>query len=150
MKSEVFNQKRMDRCSKIKAAIMENWRRTNSFTYTVRTTCPVEGMTLDALRKQYFVVGVGDDLVEIPFVDMLVVFSMIEQECEALRKMRPPFPKTFRVKYRIDTAFSDERAARLLASIRIESPFDGGKTMRIVADRPPDECSDDDRRTEPS
>lgn len=136
-KSETFNQVRMDRCTKIQRSIMENWQRTNAFTYIVRATESLDGSELDALRKQYFTVGVNNELQDIPFHDMLVVFSMIEQECAALEKHKQETkdsPQTeFTIKYQISTDFPDEEAVRLLSGIRIEMPHDGGKFMRMRA-----------------
>jgi len=66
---EIFNQKRMERCQTIYSEIMENWQKTNFFTYTVKATDSVQGIMLDELRKRYFAVGLGDNLVEIPFAD---------------------------------------------------------------------------------
>ena len=78
--SETFSKARMNRCAEIQHAIMINWRKTNSFSYVVRATESVTGIDLAELRKHYFTVGVGDYLYDIPFHDMLVVFSMIKQE----------------------------------------------------------------------
>ncbi len=63
---------------------MDAWRINNSFQYIVRATESVDGLALADLRKHYFAVGIGNHLTEIPFHDMLVVFSMIEQEVAAL------------------------------------------------------------------
>lgn len=135
---EVFNQKRMDRCAKIQRAIMINWQKNNKFDYTVRATQAVSGMLLEDFRKQYFIVGVGNDLTELPFTDMLVIFSMIEQETNALKQRKPiKGEKEFKVKFQISTFFSDEEAARLLSSIRIETPFDKMPYMRIRQVREP-------------
>ena len=136
-KSEIFSESRMDRCSQIQRSIIDSWQRTNSFSYIVRATESLEGMDLDDLRKQYFSVGVEDQLQDIPFHDMLVVFSMIEQELAALEEYRQqsggkPEPH-FRIEYQISTDFPDEEAVRFLSGIRIETPFDRGKLLRIQA-----------------
>lgn len=135
--SESFSQQRMDRCTEIQRAIMTNWQKTNTFTYVVRATESVSGIELAELRKHYFTVGVGDDVCDIPFHDMLVVFSMIEQECAALneRKNNPEAKSEteFTIRYQISTDFPDEEAARLLSGIQIETPFDDGNFLRIQA-----------------
>jgi hypothetical protein len=145
--SEIFNQSRMDRCAKIQRAIMEDWRKTNSFNYTVRATQSVYGISLDELRTHYFSVGVGDDLTELPFTDMLVVFSMIEQECAALTN-RPNKPETdFTIRYMVTTDWPDEEAVRLRSRMRIETPFDTGKCLRIEATPQPPLGSEDGPQT---
>ena len=48
----------------------------------------IHGMAFDDLRRQYFSVGVGDDLSDIPFHDMLLVFSMLEQQLVAFKKFK--------------------------------------------------------------
>ena len=69
---------------------------------------------------------------------MLVVFSMIEQQCVAVeRRKNDPNAKTerdFTIQYEISTGFSDEEAVRLLSGIRIETPFDQGQFLRIQAE----------------
>ena len=86
--TEVFSQDRMNRCAEIQRAIMTNWLETNSFDYVVRATERVSGIDLSELRKHYFSVGIGNDVRDIPFHDMLVVFSTIEHECAALEKRK--------------------------------------------------------------
>jgi len=135
--SEVFNQKRMDRCAVIQQSIMTNWQRTNSFTYTCRATDSVHGLSLGELRTRYFAVGVEDEVTEIPFHDMLVVFSMIDQECKALKNRVDKTATDFQIHYEITTHFPDPEAARLLSEIRIETPFDPGKVLRMQALRKP-------------
>src|SRR5581483_11270938 len=126
MTGETFNQKRMDRCLRIATAITENWRKTNSFTYTVRATQAVHGLSLDDLRTHYFAVVVGGDLTDLPFVDLLVVFSIIEQEAAALRTRTDKTAKNFKLSFQITTDWPDEEAVRLLSRIRIETPHDPG------------------------
>jgi hypothetical protein len=131
--AEVFNQKRMDRCAKIQRAIMDNWSKTNSFYYIVRVTESVEGCTIEDLRKKYFAVGISEnDLQEIPFTDLLVIFSMIIQENAQLEKRKGKKEKKFKISYQITTEFSDEIAAQLLSDIKIQTPFDDGKYLKIT------------------
>jgi hypothetical protein len=53
---------------------MSAWQKSSAFQYVARATQPIEGMPVEDLRKQYFLVGIGDQLSEIPFIDMLVVY----------------------------------------------------------------------------
>lgn len=149
--SETFNQRRMERCLKIANAIVDNWQRTNSFTYTVRATQPIEGVGLDELRTHYFAVGVGDNLTELPFTDLLVVFSMIEQQTAALRdalKKRPnKSKKDFRIRYKVTTDWPDEEAIRLLSQIQIQMPDGTGRLLRFEEKRHPPPDSEDDPQT---
>ena len=84
---EIFNQSRMERCAAIQRAILENWQKTTGLPYTVRATDKVAGLSLPELRLQYFAVGAGEDLTEIPFHDMLVVFVLLEQTTAAMRRL---------------------------------------------------------------
>jgi hypothetical protein len=144
---EIFNQARMDRCMKIATAIMQNWALTNSFNYTVRATAPVDGLTLTELRKHYFAVGVKNDLADLPFIDLLVVFSAIEQQSAKLKERKNTGEPEFKIHIRLTTDWSDEDAARLLSQMRIETPFDKEKYLRIVAVREPRSDQADDPRT---
>lgn len=134
---EVFNQARINRCFEIERNIMSAWQKSNSFQYVVRATQPVEGMFINELRTQYFQVGVGDQVSEIPFIDMLVVFSIIEQETAALSSRPKSSASKFRVQYQIKTEFSDIEAVRLLTGMQIETPFDKGKHLRLQEVRTP-------------
>jgi hypothetical protein len=133
-KSEIFNEKRMNRCGKIMQQITNNWVRTKRFTFVVRATDSIHGITLDELRTRYFSVGIGDELTDIPFHDMLVVFSMLEQQGEALKNRKNKSAKAFSVQFKISTEFPDEEAVRLLSKLRIETPFDDGPYMRIQSE----------------
>lgn len=137
--AEIFNQERMVRCTKIASAIIDNARRTNSFEYKVRATEVTDGLTFDELRKQYFSVGIGDDLTDVPFTDLLVIFSLVSQDWKAGKGAG---------QLSVSTEYSDEEAYQLLSQIRIETPFDKDKVLRIVAeDVPPEE--DDGQQTPP-
>ena len=132
--AEIFNQKRMDRCGKIQRSIMVNWQNTNQFFYIVRATESLEGCSFDELRKKYFAVGVSDDdLQELPLIDVLVIFSMIIQECAELEKRKGKDEKDFTIKYKIKTEYSDDETAQILSQMRIETPFDEGNYLRISA-----------------
>ena len=148
-KSEIFNQKRLDRCAKIQSTIMLNWRKTKSLTYTIRASQSVDGISLDELRTHYFTVGVGDDLTDVPFTDMLVIYSMIEKARDALRNRSNKSEKEFTIRYDITTKYSDEEAIRLLSQIHFETPFDKGKGKRLqfVAKRQPPPASEDGPQT---
>ncbi len=130
MDSERFNEKRFQGCMDIRTAIMKNFETTNSFSYTVRATDSVHGISLDELRKRYFAVGVNDNLTEIPFIDLLVVFSMIEQELEAIRE-REKSSGPSKIKYQVSTQWPDEEAVQILSNVVIETPFDEVNNLRI-------------------
>ncbi|MEK6234241.1 MAG: hypothetical protein N2C14_05990 [Planctomycetales bacterium] len=134
-RQEIFSQSRMYRCARITRLIMDAWRTTKSFQYLVEATESLEGLTLDELRKQNFNVRIQDDLTEIPFTDFLVVFSMIAQENQARKIAAKELTKhgenTIRVEYQITTDFPDEEVLKMLAEIRIETPLDSGKYLRI-------------------
>jgi hypothetical protein len=116
--TEGFDQKRLERCIEIHKAIWENWQKTRHLAYTVRATQRLKGLSLDELQKQPFVVGVGEKLEEIPFFDMLMVLSMIEQTGNALDR------KSGELNMSYPRSFTDAEAARLLLAFPIETPLD--------------------------
>lgn len=128
--AEIFNQSRMERCAAIHRAILENWQKSDSSPYTVRATEPLAGLALPEIRLQYFAVGAGDDVTEIPFHDMLVVFVMIEQTTAAMRKLAPN-TSAGTIQFKIWTVFPDTEALRLLSKIRIETPFDPQPFLKL-------------------
>lgn len=130
---EVFSQLRMNRCVEIYRAIMDRWQQANSLEYVIRATEPVSGITLDDLRKQHFMIGVGSDLSKVMLADVLVVISLIEQEHAALKARKGSMPERFTETYHISTEFSDEEVIRLLSQVEIETPFDQGKGLRFEA-----------------
>ena len=125
---EIFSQWRMERCARIQRAILDNWQKSASSPsvispYTVRATDRLAGLSLSELRLQYFAVGAGDELTDLPFHDMLVVFVMLEQTTAAMRRLdRNTSDGT--IEFRFDTVFPDQEVLRLLSKIRIETPFD--------------------------
>lgn len=128
--SEIFNQLRMERCAALQRAILENWQKTTASPYTVRATAAVAGLPLAELRLQYFAVGAGEELIEIPFHDMLVVFVMIEQTTAAMRRLDKS-TTAGTIQFKISTVFPDDEALRLLARIRVETPFDDEPFLRL-------------------
>jgi hypothetical protein len=138
MANEIPKQARMDLCMVVERAIMDGWRKSGTLNYTARATAPIDGLTLDQLRNQHFVVGVGDDLVEVPLIDLLTIFSILEKEIAALKEARNLPQGEYRVNFEVAPDFSDEEATLLLAGIRIETPFDKGKFLRVaVGPTPP-------------
>jgi hypothetical protein len=130
---EEFNQARMNRCSRIHQLILENWQRTKVLDYVIRAREPLAELPLPELRLQYFSVGVGDDLTDIPFTDLLVVFSMIAQTAALMRAKAARKETEGRFQFSITTEFSDADAVRLLSQMKIETPFDTLKLLKIEA-----------------
>lgn len=130
---EIFSLSRMERCVRIQTAIMENWvRSTSALPYTVRATDSVAGIALSELRLRYFAVGAGEDLVEIPFHDLLVVFTLIERTV-AVMKQIPTNVTEATVDFKFSTVFPDHVALRLLSKMRIETPFDPEPYLAVPA-----------------
>ena len=127
--AESFNQSRMNRCIRIQQSILENWQRTTVFEYIVRATESIEGLSLPDLRLQYFTVGVGDDLTDLPFTDTLVVFSMISQAIAALKAKVAANEKEGQIRFSITTDFPDDVATQMLSQMKIETPFDNSKFL---------------------
>ncbi|WP_373653629.1 MULTISPECIES: hypothetical protein [unclassified Schlesneria] len=121
---ESFSQSRMNRCIRIQQEILSNWQETTVLDCTIRATEPIAGLPLSELRHQYFAVGFGTNLTDLPFTDMLVVYSMIVQAVAALRAKVASNEKAGRIQFRITTDFPDPDAALMLSQMKIETPFD--------------------------
>jgi hypothetical protein len=128
---ERLSELRLRRCCEIDSQIMNNWRKTGSLAFTVKATDSIEGISLDELRTRYFAVGVGNRLTEIPFHDMLIVFSLLAEAVKAVQAMKTPTPPESRIVLRIHGDFPDEEALQLLTGITIETPFDRGQVMTV-------------------
>jgi len=116
--SEIFNKRRMDRCLDVALRIIDNWRKTNSYSYRVVSREPIEGKTLDELKKLYFAVGVAGHLTDIPFLDMLIVFDFIAKETAARLEHRGE--TEFKTSVQLKTEFSEGEAFALLKQITIQ------------------------------
>jgi hypothetical protein len=140
MASEVFSQARMNRCMKIYRLIADNWRVKNRFEYVVKATEAVHKLSLNELRTKYFEVGIEGETQQVPLIDVLVIFSMIEQESIAMRELEESGkkPSKFSVNLEVTTDWPDDAAVRLLSQLSISTPFDPGEFLRIVAKKKPD------------
>src|SRR4051794_24100631 len=76
MLTELFNQKRMDKCAETFRQILNHWL-AHSFECRIVADEPLEGKTLDELGKMYLSVGVGENLTELPLLDTLIVIQML-------------------------------------------------------------------------
>lgn len=144
--AETFNQNRMNRCAGIAKQIINKTIKAQEVRYVARATQKVGGMTLDELRMQYF--GVGPDrnnLVDVPFIDMLVIFSIVMQQLEDHSKSRGK--KEFTSSMQVTTDWPDEAAARLLSQIVIQTPFDEGKVLRVEEVSQDEAAEEDDPQT---
>lgn len=126
---------------------MDNWRQTKKFAYIVRVTESIDGESLAELRKKYFTVGIAGRTEDIPFLDLLVVFSLIEQEYAVLRDPRYQSKKNFKVNYQVITDWPDEQAVRLLSGIQIQT-HEQDRFLRIVATGKPTVDTPDDPQPE--
>jgi hypothetical protein len=130
---EEFSQARMNRCGRIHQLILENWQTTKVLDYVVRAREPIAGLSLAELRLQYFSVGVGNDLTDLPLTDLLVVFSMIAQTAAMMRAKVAKNEREGQFRFSITTEFSDADAVTLLSQMKIETPFDVEKFLKIDA-----------------
>ena len=113
---DIFDQKRLDRCIAIHQAICKNWQETRYLDYTIRATERLTGLSHEELQKQKFAVGVGENLEVIPFFDLLMVLSMIEQTGKALDSKQGVLNMNY------PRSFTDAEAARLILGFKIEAP----------------------------
>src|SRR5579872_2340292 len=114
--TEIFNQARMDRCTQVFGKIEEHWMK-KGFACRVVADGDVNGKSLEDLDKMYFQVGVGDDLTSLPFLDMLVVFSMIADVANKHSPMKDNKDGTHTRQMKIKTAFTESEAFAYLRDI---------------------------------
>lgn len=140
MASEVFSQARMNRCMKIYRLIADNWLKKTRCEYVLKATEPVHNLSLDELRTKYFEVGIEGDTQQVPLIDVLVTFSMLEQEAIARRELKESGkkPSKFSVNMEVTTDWPDDAAVRLLSQLSISTPFDPGEFLHIVEKKKPD------------
>ena len=67
----------MEKCLTVFQTLVNHCIKANRFECRVAADESPEGKTLDQIAKMYFSVRVKHDLVELPFMDMLVVFKML-------------------------------------------------------------------------
>lgn len=131
--SDLDLPQRMQRCADIAQRLIFNWQRTNRFEYTVRATDAVHGIDIGELRKRRFSLAAGtEDYGVLPVDDVLVIFSLIERQVQALQQFQGNLPSSFRSSIQVGSDFSDDQAARVLAQLRIETPHDPGKHLKIA------------------
>lgn len=140
---ETFNPEIAHRCVTIAMEIFNNWRKTSKLDYIARATAPIHGIQLTDLKSHYFTVGVGEKTTDVPFVDMLAIFTFIAEQNEALRKkMTEPSAKHgkgFKPTIQVTSVFSDDDAVALLSTMRIETPHDPHPVLRVsYGERPSD------------
>ncbi len=110
---EIFSEARAQRCIHVFTQIFNHWRTTQSFEPRVIADESPEGKTLDQLRTMYFAVGVGEQLTDLPFLDMLIVFDLIKQ-AETKRQIDDTQPTDFR----ISTEWTKTKAFGMLSDIQ--------------------------------
>ena len=126
--SEVFNHKRMERSIGIAKLIVNNCMKEKTYgAYAIYATESVANDSFDELRKRYFSIGIPWDMTEIPFMDLLVVLSIVDQ----LFTQNKAGIVAVDAKLERISHFSVEEAVRLLSSFNIETPFDDGTYLRF-------------------
>jgi len=119
MISEVYNERRMRKCGAIQQKVMENWRKSNRFEFVVRATEPILGKSIDELRQMYFSVGVRDDVTDVPFIDVLTIFTMIVQLVSQIKEKRGQ--RLFTATLKIKTAFTHDEAFAILKQLQVST-----------------------------
>jgi hypothetical protein len=71
---------RLQTCSTVFRQIRDAADETGEMRFRVVTERPVEGRSFDQLRMQRFRIGVGNDLTELPLLDMLFVYEMVQHD----------------------------------------------------------------------
>ncbi len=90
--------------------------------------------------------------------DFILTYSAPDGEenplCEAKAKARRKSkskpkkrPASINVRYEVSTEFPDEEVVRILAGLRIDTPHDPGKTLRIEVERRLIDDLEDDQQT---
>ncbi len=151
---ELFNQARMERCFDIALAIFKNWMESGRFDYTVRPDKNLDGMAIDQLRTEYFTVGVGDNLTDVPFTDLLIIFFVIEAQLKGMETGEMNFATNesgetnFKLDLQVTTDWPDEEAMKMISHILIQYPGEAlGKTRQFLASdsRHPEQGDDQQR-----
>jgi hypothetical protein len=142
MSNDIMSPERLQRCGEIAQKVIFNWQRTNSLTYVLRATDAVHGLALAELRARRFLLGLTEqDLVELPLNDVLMVFALVEGQVQAFRQFQGRLPPSFQTSVPAGAAMSEEQAARILAQLRVETPHDEGKFLRVAIGPPPGPAS---------
>jgi hypothetical protein len=114
--TEVFSQARMEKCLGVYQLIVNNWIKKNQFQCKVVADESLEGKSLEELGKVYFDVGVGGQLTSFPFIDTLVVFSLLRDKHRLLASGQVP-KHGENEQLKVKTAFSEDEAFELLNEI---------------------------------
>lgn len=131
---EIFNQQRMDRCMEIARLIVDSFQQTNTIDYIVRTNKDLNGMSVLDLRGEYFTIEVGQELYEVPFTDLLVIVSIIEERGKAMRAHLDGNKPSGDLTFEITEDWPDEEAACLFSRILIRAPgHEGGRFHPFTA-----------------
>lgn len=138
MSSDNISPHQAQLCGDIAQKIIFNWQQTGSLSYVLRATDSVHGLQLAELRQRRFLLGLTEqDLVELPVNDVLMVFALVEGQVQALAHFQGNLPPSFRTSVPAGEDLSEEQASRILAQLRIETPHDEGKFLRVAIGPPP-------------
>jgi len=142
MSHDATTAQRLQRCGDIAQKIIFHWQQTNNLQYVLRATDSIHGLQLADLRQRRFLLGLTEqDLVELPVNDVLLVFSLIEGQVQALAHFQGQLPPSFRTSVPAGEDLTEEQAARILAQLRIETPHDPGRFLRVALASPPPDAS---------
>jgi hypothetical protein len=125
--AEIFSEPRMRRCVDIARQIYNQGVKVkfkDDF-YIVRDTESVTGVSLNDFKQHYFGVGVSrNKLVDVPFIDLLVIFEAVKSLIAQGRSRKSAGEPV--ANFGIKTAFTNEEAMSLLQQILIRFPESPG------------------------
>jgi len=111
-----FDQQRMNRCVEVFMTIHTHSAEIGVFDCKVIASQSFERATLDDVSHMHFLVGHGEHLTELPFIDMLVVFRMIADQYQR----RTHWSKTndgLSQSFTVPTSFTETEARSMFADI---------------------------------
>jgi len=113
-------------------AIMAAARKNDgNFNFTLHLTEePGAGYGIDELQKSYVGIRVNGQHSEVPFIELLVIVSIIEAEVEAWRAAAgKSLAPTVKMRLEFPTQFSDDEVERILGQLVLETP--SGRRVRL-------------------
>ena len=121
----------MNKCVKIAKAIWKSSEAIDSFQICIVATEPIQELSLDDLRKQYFGVGFAKPMAEIPFHDLIVVLKLIETFHFASKNHSAANSAMAQTLSALETDFPPEEVRNLLSQVPVQTPFDQQDHLQV-------------------
>ena len=100
--------------------LMDKRRETGSLDYRVIPSEAIGDKTIDEINDVRFAVGVGDQLTEMSFTDLRLLFSAIDSALEQIKEHAGE--SEFKVSINLKPTFTEEESRGILSRIKLEDP----------------------------